>query len=310
VVTIVAFAAWMLWVRETDEAGDSPPMARLYAADQDAITAVAIRSGTATARFERIGGEWRFDDRQGLVVNLDRWGGIVLLLSGPLADRELGQVDDLGKFGLDSPGTIELELVGGRTIRVSLGDRTPDERHYYATLDDHRSVFLVNADWGEVLLTLASNPPFPYWYYQVDPAQVRVFEIDGGGGRSTLFLGTNPDQPAGGRVLVEGVPRDMRQEEVDLALSLVGGPEAMQVLPPRSTADPALGFATPTVTLRLTYALVQPIDERVDFSTVYVVGGTTAEGGGYYAATSDTTALLVFDGGWVDAILELSESLR
>lgn len=317
---VLALAVWVLLIRDSGDPVVGPSTARLYVADQDAIAAVSIRTGEATVRFERHEGAWHIRDADGVMVNTDRWGGVALLLTGPRIERELGQLDRLGavregllpvsEYGLDSPSTIDVELDDGSTIGVTLGDRTPDDRHHYAMVGGGDDVFLVNADWGTVLMGLATQPPYPYWYYAVDPKLIRVFEVDARDDAVTIFLGIDPTRPEGGRVLVGGAVRNMTEPELAEAMALVGGPGTMKLLGPGSAADPALGFATPTMTLRLTYALAQPIDERVDFSTVYVVGGKTPDGTGYYAATSDTPSVLQFEAAWVEAVLALRGSIR
>lgn len=306
---VLALAVWVLLIRDSGDPVVGPSTARLYVADQDAIAAVSIRTDEATVRFERHEGAWHIRDADGVMVNTDRWGGVALLLTGPRIERELGQLDRLSEYGLDSPSTIDVELDDGSTIGVTLGDRTPDDRHHYAMVGGG-GVFLVNADWGAVLMALANQPPYPYWYYAVDPKLIRVFEVDAGDDAVTILLGIDPTRPEGGRVLAGGAVRNMTEPELAEAMALVGGPGTMKLLGPGSAADPALGFATPTMTLRLTYALAQPIDERVDFSTVYVVGGKTPDGAGYYAATSDTPSVLQFEAAWVEAVLALRGSLR
>jgi hypothetical protein len=310
VAAIVVFAAWMVWIRDSGEPIGPEAVVRLYTVDQDAIVNVAIETGEQSARFARNAGGWAFEDPRGLTVNIERWGGIVLLLSGPQVERELGHAKERDDFGLDTPSIVELTLEDDSRIRVTLGDRTPDERHYYATVASDEGLFLVNADWGNVLKALVEAPPYPYWYYRVNPKLVRVLEIDRDGDRSTMFLGIDPEQPDGGRVVIAEAARDMSGREYERALSLVGGPAEFAVLEPGDLSDPALGFATPTMTVRLTYQLSKPVDARTDFSTAYVIGAPTTDGRGYYAATSDTPSGLVFDAAWVDAMLALSDSLK
>ncbi|MDA1173731.1 MAG: hypothetical protein O2826_04340, partial [Chloroflexi bacterium] len=251
-----------------------------------------------------------FEDPQGLIVNIERWGGIVLLLSGPQVERELGHAKDLSDFGLDVPTIVDLTLGDDTRIRVLLGDRTPDERHHYATVGDDGELFLVNADWGNVLMALVEAPPYPYWYYRVDPKLVRVLEVDRDRDRSTMFLGIDPEQPDGGRVVIAEAARDMTSSEYERALSLAGGPTEITVLLPGDRSDSDRGFAAPTMTVRLTYQLSKPVDARTDFSTVYSIGAPTDDGRGYYATTLDTPFRLVFDSAWVEAMAALSDALR
>jgi hypothetical protein len=301
----------MVWIRDNEEARVTQAPERLYVINQDELISVAITSDEASVRFDRVPEGWQFREPNGIGVNGDRWGGIVLLLSGPQIERELGWVEDPREFGLDLPSTVELTIANGSQVIIEIGDRTPDKRHHYAMLRGTSTVLLVNADWGAVLQSLLEEPPFPYWYYRVNPERARVFEIDQANQRATMFLGTNPGQLASGRVLIDDADtRDMTAEEYRKALSLVGGPPTLQVLKLPDTTNPALGFASPTATLRLTYQLAKPIEERFDFSIVYLVGGLTADGQHYFVTTSDTPALLTFNAAWIDALLGFSDSLR
>ncbi|MDA0799181.1 MAG: hypothetical protein O2884_10995 [Chloroflexi bacterium] len=307
---MVVFAVWMVWIRDSGELIGGEAVVRLYTAEQDAIVSVAIETGGQSAHFTRNAGVWTFEDPQGLIVNIERWGGIVLLLSGPQVERELGHAKDLSDFGLDVPTIVDLTLGDDTRIRVLLGDRTPDERHHYATVGDDGELFLVNADWGNVLMALVEAPPYPYWYYRVDPKLVRVLEVDRDRDRSTMFLGIDPEQPDGGRVVIAEAARDMTSSEYERALSLAGGPTEITVLLPGDRSDSDRGFAAPTMTVRLTYQLSKPVDARTDFSTVYSIGAPTDDGRGYYATTLDTPFRLVFDSAWVEAMAALSDALR
>jgi hypothetical protein len=307
---IVIFAAWMVWVRDSGEVIGEEAVVRLYTVEEDSIVSVAIETGQGTIRFARNTNLWTFVAPEGLIVNIERWGGIVLLLSGPQVERELGPAKDISDFGLGTPSIVDLTLDDDSRIRVLLGDSTPDGRHYYATVGDGGYLFLVNADWGNVLKALVEAPPYPYWYYRIDPDLVRVLEVDRDGDRSTMFLGIDPEHPDGGRVLIADVARDMTSSEYEQALSLGGGPTEIAVLEAGGPSDSDRGFAAPSMTIRLTYLLAKPVDARSDFSTVYVIGAPTADGRGYYAATSDTPSRLVFDSAWVDAMAALSDALK
>ena len=310
VAAIMVFSVWMIMARDSEESTEGKVVVHLYTAEQDSITSVAIQATQGIARFALNANVWTFEDPEGLAVNIERWGGIVLLLSGPQIERKLGHVKNLNDFGLDTPTVVDLILDDDSRMRVLIGDRTPDERHHYVTVGDDRELFLVNADWGNVLNALVEAPPYPYWYYRVDPKQVRVLEIDQDGERSTMFLGIDPEQPDRGRVLIAEATRDMTTTEYEQALSLVGGPLEIEVLQSGDLTDFTRIPATPTMTVRLTYQLSKPVDGRSDFSTVYAIGAPTADGRGYYAATADTSVQLVFDSAWVEAMAALSHALR
>ena len=139
-IAVVVVTAWAVWFRAGDQPAVAPPSSRLYAAEQDLITSLALRTEDGSAAFVRKDGVWYFTDDLLLPVNLDRWGGVVLLLSGPGVDRLLPEPETPADFGLDVPTTIRIGLADGSEIGVSLGSKTPDERNYYAQVEGRHGV--------------------------------------------------------------------------------------------------------------------------------------------------------------------------
>ncbi len=308
-VAAAGAAAWAAWLRGEDAPPEAQPAVRLYAVEQDAIVSVRIATGDGEAAFTRGPDGWRFASDPLLPVNPDRWGGIVLLLSGPRVDRVLPAPDDPGDFGFDAPSTVAVGLSGGREVTVRLGDLSIDGRSYYATVDGREGAALVNAPWADALARLVREPPRPYWFYQVEPSLVRVFEAETTRGAVTFLLGlsTAEGEPSA-RVVAGGSARDLDAGERAELMRLVGGPPGFRVLPwPRGRGLDSLGFASPEAFIRLSYELASPVDDRSVFSAVYAIGAPTPDGDGRYAATGDADALLAFDAAWTGAALTLAE---
>ena len=109
-------------------------------------------------------GNWHFDDIERLPVDTKRWGGIVLLVSGPQSKRQIrSKVGDEAQYGLTDPRMVVIIDVRNprRRLEVLVGDRTPDGEHDYVKLKDHEAIYLVNRSWGTVLERLATVPPLP-----------------------------------------------------------------------------------------------------------------------------------------------------
>jgi len=109
-------------------------------------------------------GGWHFDDIEKLPVNTKRWGGIVLLVSGPQSKRQIpSKVEDQAQYGLTDPRmVIIIDLRNsGRRLEVLVGDRTPNEEHYYVKLKDYGAIYLVDRSWATVLERLVTDPPLP-----------------------------------------------------------------------------------------------------------------------------------------------------
>jgi len=107
--------------------------------------------------------EWFFDDGTGTEVDLIRWGGIPLLVTGPRSSRVLEErIDNPLAYGLEPPQTVVgVSLEDGRLISVHLGDVTPDGTGHYAQMVGFPTLFIVNVGWGEVLNRLVTEPPIP-----------------------------------------------------------------------------------------------------------------------------------------------------
>jgi hypothetical protein len=299
-VAAVGFGAWWSLLRDSDE--PAPTTTRyLYRADQEAVTALEVTTEGASMSFVRGDEGWRFESNPLLPVNLDRWGGIVLLLSGPQVERTIPAPDDLATFGLAEPSTvIEVAVDGQDGVVVRLGDVTPDGQHYYAQVGDDEGVALVNTPWGNALRNLATSPPYPYWYYDIDPSSVRLFEVERGGQTVTLLFGLPGENRVSNRVVVNDVARDLTADEVEQVMDLVGGPSRFGIrrtpLPPDSV--------DPDITVRLTYVLADPLETRSSYSAVYRITNQDS-GGAYLATTKDTEHVLEFPAAWVEAVLGL-----
>ena len=176
---------------------------------------------------------------------------------------------------MDEPGTVSVGLAGGSRVAVRLGAETPDGRNVYTQLDGDPGVALVNEPWARVLRRLAAEPPLPYWYYRVDPALVRIFEIESMDGIATFLLGL-PGGDGGSldRVVRGGAASDLTAAQRDAVLSVAGGPPGfdMAVWPEGLTLENA-GLQSPRAVIRVTYELALPLEDKRAVSAVFAVGG-------------------------------------
>ena len=137
-----------------------------YNVHDDDIQRISVTHDGETQAFIKGSGEaylWLFDDGTGTEVDLNRWGGIPLLVTGPRSRRVLEeQIDNPIAYGLEPPQTvIEVSLNDGRELSVQIGDETPDGSGSYAQLAGFPTLFLIDASWGEVLSRLVTEPPVP-----------------------------------------------------------------------------------------------------------------------------------------------------
>jgi hypothetical protein len=80
------------------------------------------------------------------------------------ANRVLDNVTDLSTYGLTNPKfNVEVDLTGGKSVKLAFGDKTPDGSDYYVRLPDDqskaKSVYLVNAPLGDDLSSALTTPP-------------------------------------------------------------------------------------------------------------------------------------------------------
>ena len=140
--------------------GAEPDPPFFYDVDMGDITNVSVTYQGQQEVFVKIENQWFFEDT-GEPVNMDRWGGITLLLTGPQAARVLQeQIDNPAEYGLDPPETyIIVTLEGGRQASVLLGNMTPDGISHYAQVEGYSPLYLVTSTWGSVLNRLVTEPP-------------------------------------------------------------------------------------------------------------------------------------------------------
>lgn len=139
-----------------------------YNVRDDDIKRISVTYQGETLAFTKQSGKefkWHFDDGTSREVDLIRWGGIPLLVTGPRSKRVLDDtVSDLAPYGLKTPETIiEVTLNNGRIIKVLVGNKAPDGKGSYAQLSGFSTLFLIDPSWAEVLSRLVLEPPVsPY----------------------------------------------------------------------------------------------------------------------------------------------------
>ena len=138
-----------------------------YQVSFDDIVGIEVKSGENVERFSKNDkGAWVIDRLGDIPPSHTRWGGIVLLVSGPQTRRDFSTVrptiDDPAQYGLDDPGlVVRIGLTGDRLLEFRLGDRTTDRKHHYGQVIGFPQLFLIADSWGEVLARLANEPPRP-----------------------------------------------------------------------------------------------------------------------------------------------------
>jgi hypothetical protein len=110
---------------------------------------------------------WHFDDSQRSPVDSKRWGGgIPLLLSGPAANRiivENATNQQFTEYGLAKPSMeIILVLANKDSIKIEVGNCTPNNQNYYIRVPQSNTVALVDYTWYDVLKSIVTDPPYAH----------------------------------------------------------------------------------------------------------------------------------------------------
>ncbi len=309
VVSLAMVAGWVFFVQlnKTPEVEEEPPW--FYNVDMFDLARISIQDeGEEAVFFLGDDGTWHLDAPDGLPVGRDRWGGVTLLVSGPKVRRELvdAQPADIEQYGLVSPSSrIDIDLKDGESINVLLGLLTPDGQNVYAQVDGFPQVFTVFSGWEESLTSLITEPPYPEWYYNVEPATVTQIDLIAKVG--PVFLIKDGD---GWRF------NDEEQSAVDetkMPSLLASLEKPAQTYVADFPADLAqYGLDEPLLSL---FVEVERPDEE-GFTVIsqarFVVGGLTEDGTAYYAQTQRGEFAIpdVFkiDAGWVEGIQAIADN--
>ena len=159
------------YLSDTSEPSEDPePKVFVWGVDMLDIQRVEIQlpHEGESETFIKIGPEdefpWYFDNSQNSPVDMERWAGVPLILSGPGADRMIAQdatEEKLVEYGLAQPQMkIILTIADETVLNVGIGDKTPDDTNYYVQGPGSSDVYLVDYTWYDVLERLVKEPPY------------------------------------------------------------------------------------------------------------------------------------------------------
>ena len=175
-----AVAKYTPFATQEERAEKSP---WFYQVSFEDIISIEVNAEGNTERFIKNDRDaWVFERLDGIPPSHTRWGGIVLLVSGPQTRRDLtsgfeegfatvrATIDDPAEYGLDQPTlVVKLGLTADRELEFRLGDKTTDGNHHYGQVIGFEELFLIADIWGEVLARLANEPPLPKWWVYREP---------------------------------------------------------------------------------------------------------------------------------------------
>lgn len=296
VMFLSVVAGYFLLADFRGSAASEPTAPWFYTANMDDINRIAFKTDDGQVAFyqDKSGNTpiWRFDDEFAMPLDIARWGGITLLLSGPQSRRAL--IRDLKEeqkehYGVDTPVlSVDVRLTGERQVRVHLGDKTPDNLNYYILQEGNPGLYLIDGTWGDVLSKITREQPYPPWFYKLDRTKVLFFTVKHSKSEVAFFRERfvgEPDRwrfsgPAG-----EAVDAKRWDSEV---IPLLAGPKDLRVLRKGIPSPADFGLDSPSTVVLIEYEPpFQPEQDdpdpelRRDFE--FQIGSMLPDGSGYYA---------------------------
>ncbi len=310
-------ASWV--VKKAPFESDDPDPPFFYNLSPDDLRKITISAGDKSVSwvFRETERRWYFETPADVPANLQRWGGITTLLGGPKTQRVLRpEIDDPVKYGLDRPSlVISAVLRDGSNITLDIGSATANEGAHYARFVGNPQLVLVDSSWGNVLERLAVEPPYPNWWYTMDPAkaaEVLYFKenevVQGYGISDDDGLWYVCDLP------VDGEPckgTQLADEAAILAtLQLIADHQikgAVQLdLAEQVEYEPyGATVNAPYISIRIESETRPNVTEVT--RTSMTIGALTPDGKDRYMVANETTDLLRADAAWADRILAAFE---
>ncbi len=302
------------------ERTEQPPF--FFTLSPDDLRHISITSGenSTSWHFREDERRWYFDDEKDVPTALYRWGGITQLLGGPRSQRELKKsVDNPELYGLDNPLlAITVQLRDDRQLTVEMGNLTPDGGAHYARQTGYDELYTVDYSWGDVMLRLVEEPPYPEWFYTMDPNEAtEILLFEGNDVTSGYGLDEDLDEwfvcdlPAGDPPCKGTMAADL--ELVTDYLTHFGNPvidgaELLNVTDPAAYEPYGVGRDAPYVHIRREVQVRELLTEV--YRTSMIIGGVTPDGNYRYAVANETQDIIRVDREWADKMLTMFELNR
>ena len=300
-ILVIVAGLWFFVFRDMGEPAEPSDAFWFYKIAEQDIQLISIKTENTEQAFTyREGQGWYFDGENQPPVDQARWGGVTLVLSGPRSRRVLAEkIEDYKEFGLDPPSTVlDLSLTGDRSLQLYLGKTTPDGSGYYAYQRDDDNLYVIESIWGQVLRRLAFDPPYPQWFYRLDPMRVLYLGVTKGDVTVDFVSETegwrfaNPERTA---------IDPQRWAEI---VPLLDGPESLGIVNDRIDDLAAYGLLEPQGIVIVEYLPPEGI-ESSNWESVLEIGGPTPDGDAYYARAQGQPFLLSLEADWYETLERL-----
>jgi len=140
---------------------------QVWSVEEEKIQRITIflpREQNALTFFKDQDDRWRFEDKTKSPVDIKRWGGIVLLVSGPKSKRMIAEkADNLSEYEFNDPQMVVILGLQNRKdpLEILFGGRTPQGDQFYVKLKNSPTIYIMHSIYCEVLMRLVQEPPYP-----------------------------------------------------------------------------------------------------------------------------------------------------
>ena len=297
-----------------------------YLVAEDDIETIGVTHQGNDVEFIKIArNQWEFTEPAGIPPSHVRWGGVVLLLSGPQTNRDLTitapTIDDRAQYGLEDPvTTVTVSLTKERQLEFRMGDKTTDGGHYYGEVLGFPQLFLIAREWGNVISRLAAEPPLPKWYVDRDPETLYGM---------AMFMGNPTDKETPklafarrkGEWFVQDrsvderkVPVNMEQWEPFIPLLVTIPPPTVVVASVEDQDYTPWGIDDDSIAFEIEWESFTERGTEFTDAVGFQLGDKTADGKHYFAKYVANIfqfrlPVLHLDAEWVDALLGLWDAI-
>lgn len=121
-------------------------------------------SGWTIVEYEPEGREW-IAAGDGTPVDEEAWAEILSLLSNPrISESQERDIEDADVYELNidqARVSVLIRHTDEEETTFFLGKETPEGGYWYAGAADQETLYIVPAEWGEEMVRLVTDPPFP-----------------------------------------------------------------------------------------------------------------------------------------------------
>ena len=312
-IILALISGYVIAIGPSSVEDESESVPWFYNVEQEDINRISVKSNEDTTSFYLDEDQrWKFEtpvELSKIPVGIDRWGGVTLLLSGPKVQRTLVDQEptDLDQYGLSEEShTVRIGLTNDRSIRVILGDKTPDNSNQYAQIEGYPQVFTIYGGWGDIFSRLATQPPYPYWYYDIDPSNIKYIKLTSEG--KEVYLSISPD----GWVTSASQDEPLLGEKVKRLRNALNPPVKQGIVAYAARDLGKYGLDQPHLTLFLNTTDLTPESVTVKSETLIHIGNLLENDDYYYGLTENPDGypdIFFISSNWVDELKDLTTIL-